>query len=569
MEKLNHRCAIALIALASASNALAQPASSSIISLDAGSGKVFVANADANSVSVLDSATHRKLAEIPVGKSPRTLALDARHSLLFTANFAEASVSIVALSSVTVIATIPVAHEPYGVVCSPVEDRAFVACSGAGVIVVLDTAARRVLGEIPVAPLPRGLAVSADGRHLYVTHLFSGGVSIVDIAGRKVSARIPAVPGGNMAQFILINPAGTRAYVPHIRSNTSARRQVFDSMIFPVVSALDLGANESVRRELIGLDAVDQPVNLPFAAALTPDGKRLCVVNSGSNDVSVIDLATHSAVAHIAVGANPRGIVITPDGATGFVANHVSGDVSVIDLAAMRVTETVPVTTDPRPATEKRGQKLFFTSAMPELTRDHWVSCASCHFDGDTDGRTWNTVRGPRNTQSLFSVHETHPLHWSADRDSVQDFQKTLQGEMGGRGLAPSQLDDLAAFVNSLRLPPNPNANPNGPLAARAKHGESVFASVRTQCATCHAPPLYTDRKLHDVGTGGGEAEKVGPQFDTPSLRGLFATAPYLHDGTATLKEVLTTKNSGNRHGITSHLTAEELDDLVAFLLTR
>ena len=558
------------MALASAGHILAQPASSSTIVLDASRGKVFVANADANSVSTLDAATHRKLAETAVGKNPRTLALQARHGLLFTANFADASLSVVALSNLAVIATIPVAQEPYGVVCSPAEDRAFAACSGPGVIAVLDTAARRVLGEIPVAPRPRGLAVSADGQRLYVTHFFSGETSVVDLAGRKVLARIPSVPGGNMAQFILLNSSGTRAYVPHIRSNTSAPRQVFDSMIFPVVSTLDLGANENLRRELIGLDAVDRPVNLPFAAALTPDGKRLCIVNSGSDDLSVIDLANHTAVAHLAVGANPRGIVIMPDGRTAFVANHVSGDVSVIDLAAARVMETVPVTTDARPAAEKRGQRLFFTSALPEVTRDHWVSCASCHFDEGTDGRTWNTVRGPRNTQSLLSIHETAPLHWSADRVSVQDFQRTLQGEMGGRGLAPSQLDDLAAFVNSLRLPPNPNAKPDGPLAARAKRGESVFTSSRTQCATCHAPPLYTDRKLHDVGTGDGQAERFGPQFDTPSLRGLFATAPYLHDGTAaTVLEVLTTKNPGDRHGVTSHLTAAELNDLEAFLLTR
>lgn len=555
--------------LACAVNALAQSASSSVIVLDARGEKVFIANADANSISALDSTTHQKLAEIRVGRGPRTLALDARHGLLFTANFADASVSLVALSNLAVVATIPVAHEPYGVVCSPVEERAFVACSGAGVIVVLDTAARRVIGEIPVAPQPRGLAVSADGRRLFVTHFFSGEVSVVDIAGRKVSARIPAVPGGNMAQFILLNAAGTRAYVPHIRSNTSARRQVFDSMIFPVVSALDLGANENLRRELIGLDAVDQPVNLPFAAALTPDGKRLCVVNSGSDDVSVIDLATHSAVAHVAVGHNPRGIVITPDAALAFVANHVSDDVSVIDLAMMRVVDTVVITNDTRPAAEKRGQRLFFTSALPEITRDHWVSCVSCHFDGGTDGRTWNTARGPRNTQPLFNIHETHPLHWSADRDSVQDFQKTLQGEMGGRGLAPAQLDDLAAFVNSIRLPANPNAKPDSPSAASAQRGQVVFASARTQCAACHTPPLYTDRKLHDVGTGAGPDEKVGPQFDTPSLRGLFATAPHLHDGSAaTLKEVLKGKNPGDRHGVTSHLTAEELDDLAAFLLT-
>ncbi len=562
--------AVLLVALGWGAEALGQASGSSILVLDPRGERVFVANTDANSISALDASTHRKLAEIPVGLGPRTLAVDARHDVLLSANFAEASVTFVALGTLTVVATLPVAHEPYGVVCSPTEDRAFVACSGAGVVEVIDTAARRVVAEVPVEPQPRGLAISTDGRRLYVSHFFTGEVSVVDTGSRQIVARVPAVPGGNMAQSIVLNPAGTRAWLPHLRSNTPARRMVFDGIVFPVVSAIDLASNQLVRRELIGLDAVDRPVNMPFAAALTRDGRRLCVVNSGSDDVSVIDLETGVAVAHLEVGSNPRGIALTPNGRKAFVANHVSGDVTVIDLAALRVIDTVGVTSDPRPAAEKRGQRVFFTSALAGVSRDRWVSCASCHFDGGLDGRTWNTVRGPRNTQSLLSVHETPPLHWSADRKTVQEFQKTLQGEMGGDGLAPAQLDDLAAFVNSLRLPANPYSKLGGPLAASAQRGEAVFASARTQCATCHAAPLYTDRQVHDVGTDGVPDEKAGPRFDTPSLRGLFATAPYLHDGrAATLLDVLATNNPGDRHGATSHLSAQELEDLVAFLRTR
>jgi cytochrome c peroxidase len=55
--------------------------------------------------------------------------------------------------------------------------------------------------------------------------------------------------------------------------------------------------------------------------------------------------------------------------------------------------------------------------------------------------------------------------------------------------------------------------------------------------------------------------------MDTPTLRGLIHTAPYLHDGSApTLYDVLVTKNPADQHGITSHLTAGEITDLIAFL---
>jgi cytochrome c peroxidase len=57
--------------------------------------------------------------------------------------------------------------------------------------------------------------------------------------------------------------------------------------------------------------------------------------------------------------------------------------------------------------------------------------------------------------------------------------------------------------------------------------------------------------------------------LDTPTLRGLWRTAPYLHDGSAaTLREVLTTRNAGDRHGVTSTLSPTDLDDLETFLLS-
>ena len=62
-------------------------------------------------------------------------------------------------------------------------------------------------------------------------------------------------------------------------------------------------------------------------------------------------------------------------------------------------------------------------------------------------------------------------------------------------------------------------------------------------------------------------ANCLRPAFDTPSLRGIWHTAPYLHDGRApTLRDVLVTHNPTDTHGHTSHLSESELQDLVAFL---
>ena len=79
---------------------------------------------------------------------------------------------------------------------------------------------------------------------------------------------------------------------------------------------------------------------------------------------------------------------------------------------------------------------------------------------------------------------------------------------------------------------------------------------------------MYTDQRVHDVGTASSYGEWFGPRIDTPTLRFLYDSAPYLHDGSAaTLRDVLTTANPEDKHGMTSDLTPQKLDDLVAFLL--
>jgi cytochrome c peroxidase len=124
-------------------------------------------------------------------------------------------------------------------------------------------------------------------------------------------------------------------------------------------------------------------------------------------------------------------------------------------------------------------------------------------------------------------------------------------------------LDCLALFLDGLAVPARTHT-----LTQAEKRGQVIFESPQTQCATCHPSPLFTDLQVHDVGTADGPGEWFGPMIDTPTLRFLFDSAPYLHDGSApTLWDVLVTKNPDDMHGVTSQLTAQEIEDLIAFLL--
>jgi cytochrome c peroxidase len=290
------------------------------------------------------------------------------------------------------------------------------------------------------------------------------------------------------------------------------------------------------------------------------------------------------------LGNNPRAVRVAPDSRTFYIYNALDFNVVAYDAANLRKLATIEVTDNPLGDEVLLGKRLFYTALQP-MTGRRWISCSSCHPDGESDHRTWQNPEGLRDTPALAGLAWTHPLHWSADRDEVQDFEHTIRGQlMQGRGLIrgrvqpalgqpnkglSTELDALAAYSNTHNFPLSPHAKSG--LSGSARRGKDLFFSKSTACATCHAGPYFTDSTpaltplVHDVGTGapgnGDPSEKMPPAYDTPTLLGIYKTAPYLHHGKAgTLEELLTKFNPNDRHGKTSHLGAAQIGDLVEFL---
>lgn len=560
------------------------PRRSSSIALTPDGRLLVVANPDSGSVSLLALPSLEVLAEIPAGRNPQSVAVDQAGSLAYVTARDDGAVSVIGLASRRRLATLPAGNEPRGVVVGP-EGRVYVADGGSGNILVLAGPSLETLAKIATEPQPRALALSGDGSLLFVTHLPTGRVTIIDTGALKVESVIATLPDANLSLGVVFDEAGRLAYLPQTRSNASNPALLFDSTVFPVVSVVDVAARANAPAKRISLDIADRPVNTPADAALGANGK-LYVVNSGSNDLSVVELATGFGVAHVGLGEHPTGLALARDGSALYVNNALSGTVSVVDPASMRILQEVAVTRIPLPRDVLRGKILFHSSGRTEMAKDHWISCASCHFEGEADGRTWAFPDGPRNTPSLLGVKDTAPFHWAGDLDELQDVESTIRRIQSGAGLAPGadncqpacdqaphnagrsqDLDDLAAFMATLELRASPNLTAEGTLTAAAERGRKIFEADAPGCASCHPAPLYTDRRKHDVGTGTSPLERKGSSFDTPSLRGIYKTAPYLHDGSAaTLADVLTTRNAGDRHGRTGQLNAAEISDLVEYL---
>jgi len=134
------------------------------------------------------------------------------------------------------------------------------------------------------------------------------------------------------------------------------------------------------------------------------------------------------------------------------------------------------------------------------------------------------------------------------------------------REVEAGDLNAVRAYLRSMEPEPSPYLV-NGGLSDKARKGRAIFENAEVGCSACHPAPLFTSLKTYDVGTRSALARNDA--FDTPTLVELWRTGPYLHDGSAvTLKEVVTTKNPNDRHGKTSHLSEEEIDALVEYLLS-
>ncbi|GAI04340.1 unnamed protein product, partial [marine sediment metagenome] len=86
----------------------------------------------------------------------------------------------------------------------------------------------------------------------------------------------------------------------------------------------------------------------------------------------------------------------------------------------------------------------------------------------------------------------------------------------------------IDTYLKSLQKVPSPHLV-NEKLSRNAKRGRKIFK--KSGCIECHPPPLYTDLKKYDIGTGRGTEKNLA--FDTPTLIEIWRTAPYLYDGRA------------------------------------
>jgi DNA-binding beta-propeller fold protein YncE len=548
---------------------------------------------------------------------PSGLVLSPDGTRLFVTCAGPASqVYVVDTASGTVAKTLAAGYTALSPVLSPDGKTLFVCNRFNDAVSLFDLRQDRETLRVPVAREPVSAALTRDGRFLLVANHLPRGrsdlpyvaatVSVIDVAQRKVVKELHLPNGSINLRQICISPDGKYACL----AQTVARFQVPVTHLArgwvntSAVTLIDLASLEVLNTVL--LDDVDRGAANPWAAGWSGDGRRLCVTHAGTHELSIIDFPTllqklaalpatppppsakdsyasscstadvpndlsflYGLRRRVQLNARgPRALAIAGDRA--FVAGYFSDSLDVVDLsAATPVAEALALNPAQKLTNLRRGE-MYFNDAT--ICFQGWQSCASCHDDdARVDGLNWDLLNdgigNPKDTKSLVLAHQTPPTMSLGVRATAEIAVRNGIANSLATALAEEMPAAMDEWLKSLKPAPSPHLV-NGRPSEAARRGEKLFKSPETGCVNCHDTERFTDLHSYNVGTQ-NPFDKEDKEFDTPTLRELWRTSPYLHDGSAaTIRDVLTARNPKDEHGKTSQLTAQQIDDLAEYLLS-
>lgn len=437
---------------------------------------------------------------------------------------------------------------------------------------LVDTLALQGRGPGPIA---------VDGRgHLLVGQWVTHELEIVD----------PSVPGGAPVARVALAGVPVGIVVVGDRALVSTFRP--GDGLAPGKGGTGDGNNVVVEVDLTtGLAVADHFLDLgtDYGAADALGG-RVAVLAQGSGSLLVADSGSLALLDQVdlAPGApttHPLAVRFVPDGQGAeprslVTLQHFRETLRLIDLAsgppfvpgaeiplAWSGAPRVPgIDLDPL----EEGEWLFATVEFFNGTADlpNRVTCATCHPRGFSSGLNHPATPNGKQAQVLFDTGSTGPwLHKGNVPDLVTKTAILFvnHGTVGGQ-LDPGKAQSMTDLqADGFDVAVSPFLRIDGSLSAAAERGKVVFEGSAA-CATCHVAPLFIPVAPDPLTIEQGVGTGLVPA-NVPSLRGLWASAPYLWQGeAATLMDVLTTANPDDLHGTTSNLTPQELEDLVAYL---
>jgi YVTN family beta-propeller protein len=295
-------------------------------------GVLVVANQQAGSATVLDAATFKTIATVPVGNGPHEVAIspDGRWAVVTLYGDATAgnSLAVIDLAAETpsVVRTISLGQysRPHG--------AAFVR-AGAKLVVTSETAQRLLLvdfvnGRVDTALATNGrgshlVTVQRDGRRAWTGNIADGTVTEYDLETLATGRTYPVAPDD---EAIAATPGGVQLWVG---SNSAKTVTVVNSADAKIVGTVG-GMGRPYR---VGVARTGR-----VAVVSDPDSNRVLLFDIYTRkELARVDLAREKGVGAPAAKAGPEGIAFDPIADLAYVTLHGTNQVVAIDLRGYKV----------------------------------------------------------------------------------------------------------------------------------------------------------------------------------------------------------------------------------------
>ncbi|MEI7836917.1 MAG: SMP-30/gluconolactonase/LRE family protein, partial [Planctomycetota bacterium] len=585
--------AMVCIALSAAHLVAGETLSPQALAADKEGKTLYVACTTAKALAVVDVVSGKVVRTISLRDNPNDLAMGADGRLYVTTGGAGGKLLVIDPAAGRTLATITVGHTPMAPVLSPEGKTAYVCNRFNNDVSTIDLATGKEVSRVRVLREPVTAALSRDGGTLFVANLLpavpadadyvSAAVTVIDPRKNAVIGQIALPSGSTALRGMTMAADGKTLFVTH----TLGRYQLPTTQLergwmnTNALSVIDVAGRKLVNTVL--LDDVDLGSANPWGLAVGADGKALVVAQSGTHEISVIDLpglmdrlakvakgekvtSVSAAAADVPndlsflvglrrrvklPGNGPRGVAIA--GSKAYAAMYFTDSLAAVDVIDPAGKPAEIVLGDRKPPTHTRRGEMLFHDA--DCCFQKWQSCASCHPDARVDGLNWDLLNdgigNPKNTRSMLNAHKRTPVMSLGIRDNVGTAVRSGIRFIQFAVRPEQDAVDIEAYLTSLE----PVASPHlvdGKLSEAGRRGMKIFGKVG--CASCHRGELLTDLKTYDLGTGKGM--DAGKKFITPTLVEVWRTGPYLYDGrAATVGEMFTRHNSADAHGKTSGLT--------------
>ncbi|MFF0311836.1 beta-propeller fold lactonase family protein [Streptosporangium sp. NPDC004379] len=196
---------------------------------------LYVTESASDRVSVIDTATDRIIATIPVGRTPIRAAVGPDGSRLYVTDNGDDTVSVIDTATDAVVSVLPVGEAPFTAVISPDGTRAYVANLGSSTVSVIDLRSGAVVDDIDAGRSPRIMGISPDGSRVYVTSAYFDTMAVIDTAA---ATTVAVVQVGRDPRGVAVSPDGSRVYVA---ANSDDSVSVIDAETNTVITTIQVG----------------------------------------------------------------------------------------------------------------------------------------------------------------------------------------------------------------------------------------------------------------------------------------------------------------------------------------